>query len=31
VTLRYSAKGGETRELVGVSYLNDDAHSNYIR
>jgi prepilin-type N-terminal cleavage/methylation domain-containing protein len=31
VTLRYSPNGGESRDLVGVSYLNDDAHSNYIR
>jgi prepilin-type N-terminal cleavage/methylation domain-containing protein len=30
VTIRYAPNGGETRELVGVSYLNDDAHSNYI-
>jgi len=30
VTLRYAPNGGETRDLVGVSYLNDDAHSNYI-
>lgn len=30
VTLRYSPNGMETRELVGISYLNDDAHSNYI-
>ncbi len=31
VTLRYSPEGGEIRELSGVSYLNDNAHSNYIR
>jgi prepilin-type N-terminal cleavage/methylation domain-containing protein len=31
VTLRYSPKGGESRDLVGVSYLNDDARSSYIR
>jgi prepilin-type N-terminal cleavage/methylation domain-containing protein len=31
VTLRYSPNGGESRDLVGVSYLNDNAHSNYIR
>ncbi len=31
VTLRYSPNGGDSRELVGVSYLNDNAHSNYIR
>jgi len=30
VTLRYSPNGNETRDLVGISYLNDDAHSNYI-
>ena len=30
VTLRYGPNGGEQRELVGVSYLNDDAHSNYV-
>jgi prepilin-type N-terminal cleavage/methylation domain-containing protein len=30
VTLRYSPNGGETRDLVGISYLNDDAHSNYV-
>jgi prepilin-type N-terminal cleavage/methylation domain-containing protein len=30
VTLRFSPNGGEQREIVGVSYLNDDAHSNYI-
>ena len=30
VTLRYSPNGGETKDLVGISYLNDDAHSNYI-
>jgi prepilin-type N-terminal cleavage/methylation domain-containing protein len=30
VTLRYSANGGVTKELVGVSYLNDDAHGNYV-
>lgn len=31
VTLRYSPNGGEMKELVGVSYLNDDAHSNYVQ
>jgi prepilin-type N-terminal cleavage/methylation domain-containing protein len=31
VTLRYSANGGVKKELVGVSYLNDNTHSNYIR
>jgi prepilin-type N-terminal cleavage/methylation domain-containing protein len=30
VTLQYSPNGGETRTLVGVGYLNDNAHSNYI-
>jgi hypothetical protein len=30
VTLRYAANGGEQRELVGVSYLNDNEHGNYI-
>ncbi len=30
VTLRYSPNGGETRELVGIGYLNDDANSNYV-
>ncbi len=30
VTLRYAPNGGEARELVGISYLNDDAHSNYV-
>ena len=30
VTLRYSPNGGEMREIVGISYLNDDAHSNYV-
>jgi type II secretory pathway pseudopilin PulG len=30
VTVRYAPNGGETRDLVGISYLNDDAHSNYI-
>jgi prepilin-type N-terminal cleavage/methylation domain-containing protein len=31
VTLRYSVKGGSYKELVGVSYLNDNTRSNYIR
>lgn len=31
VTLRYSPKGGDQKEIVGVSYLNNDARSNYIR
>lgn len=30
VTLRYGPNGGEQKELIGISYLNDDAHSNYI-
>jgi prepilin-type N-terminal cleavage/methylation domain-containing protein len=30
VTVRYAPNGSETRELVGISYLNDDAHSNYV-
>lgn len=30
VTLRYSPNGGETRELVCSSYLNDNEHGNYI-
>ncbi len=30
VTLRYGPNGGETKELVGIGYLNDDAHSNYV-
>jgi prepilin-type N-terminal cleavage/methylation domain-containing protein len=30
VTLRYAPNGGEQRELVGISYLNDDQNSNYI-
>ncbi len=30
VTVRYSPNGNEVRELVGISYLNDDAHSNYV-
>lgn len=30
VTVRYTPNGGESRDLVGISYLNDDAHSNYI-
>lgn len=31
VTLRYSANGGVRKELVGVSYLNDNDRSNYLR
>jgi prepilin-type N-terminal cleavage/methylation domain-containing protein len=30
VTLRYSPNGGSTRDLVCVSYLNDDSHGNYV-
>lgn len=30
VTLRYGPNGNEVKDLVGISYLNDDAHSNYI-
>lgn len=30
VTLRYAPNGGEMKELVGVSYLNDNEHGNYI-
>jgi prepilin-type N-terminal cleavage/methylation domain-containing protein len=30
VTLRYGPNGGEVKDLIGISYLNDDAHSNYI-
>jgi prepilin-type N-terminal cleavage/methylation domain-containing protein len=30
VTLRYAPRGGDQKELVGVSYLNDDSHGNYI-
>jgi prepilin-type N-terminal cleavage/methylation domain-containing protein len=30
VTLRYSPNGGTTRDLVCVSYLNDDFHGNYV-
>ena len=29
VTLQYQDAGGKTRNLVAVSYLNDDAHSNF--
>lgn len=31
VTLRYPGQSGATQELVGVGYLNNDAHSNYIK
>ncbi|MDQ2937812.1 MAG: prepilin-type N-terminal cleavage/methylation domain-containing protein [Acidobacteriota bacterium] len=30
VTLRYSPNGGETKELVGISYLQDDTKGAYI-
>ena len=30
VTLQYSPKGGVSQQLVCVSYLNDDAHGNYV-
>jgi prepilin-type N-terminal cleavage/methylation domain-containing protein len=30
VTLRYSVGGGKIVDLVGISYLNDDAHGTYI-
>ncbi len=30
VTLKYSPNGGATQKLVGVSYLNDDRHGNYV-
>jgi hypothetical protein len=30
VTLRYSPNGGTFKDLVGVSYLNDDRHGNYV-
>lgn len=29
VTIRYSPKGGDTKELIGVSYLNDNSSSNF--
>jgi len=29
VTLRYADAGGQTRDLVGVSYLNNDTRSNF--
>lgn len=31
VTLRYTTGDGRTRDLIGVSYLNDDARGTYIR
>lgn len=30
VTLRYSPTSGETKELVGISYLQDDSHGTYV-
>lgn len=30
VTVRYAPNGGVSRDLVCVSYLNDDAHGNYV-
>lgn len=30
VTLRYPAGDGTMKELVGISYLNDDSHGTYI-
>lgn len=30
VTLRYQVAGGKQVDLVGISYLNDDAHGTYI-
>ncbi len=30
VTLRYSPKGGDIKELVGVSYLNDNSRANFV-
>jgi type II secretory pathway pseudopilin PulG len=30
VTLRYAPNGGPARELVGISFLNDDRHGNYV-
>lgn len=30
VTLRYPAGNGTMKELVGISYLNDDSHGTYI-
>lgn len=29
VTMRYPAEDGEPRDLIGVSYLNNDANSNF--
>jgi prepilin-type N-terminal cleavage/methylation domain-containing protein len=30
VRVNYSARGGSTQQLIGVSYLNDDSHGNYV-
>jgi prepilin-type N-terminal cleavage/methylation domain-containing protein len=30
VTLKYSPNGGVFQKLVGISYLNDDRHGNYV-
>jgi len=30
VTLRYTTGDGRTRDLVGISYLNDDSHGTYV-
>jgi prepilin-type N-terminal cleavage/methylation domain-containing protein len=30
VTVSYSANGGSAQQIVGVGYLNDDAHGNYV-
>jgi prepilin-type N-terminal cleavage/methylation domain-containing protein len=30
VKVRYTPNGGESRELMGISYLHDDASGNYI-
>ena len=31
VTVQYPGQNGVTQELVGVGYLNNDAHGNYIK
>jgi hypothetical protein len=31
VTLKYPAGDGKTRTMKGISYLNDDAHNNFLR
>jgi len=30
VTLRYPTGDGRTKDLIGISYLNDDAHGTYV-